>query len=97
MAKNLGVSPAYINLIEQNQRSLSIRILVGLACDTAFVQLEGRDPLHLDTVADNPVPDLRGCPHGEIQLNICTLFGLKQVNQTPALAVTDRSAAAICC
>ena len=30
MAKNLGVSSAYINLIEQNQRSLSIRILVGL-------------------------------------------------------------------
>ena len=30
MAKNLGVSAAYINLIEQNQRSLSVRILVGL-------------------------------------------------------------------
>ena len=30
MAKTLGVSSAYINLIEQNQRSLSIRILVGL-------------------------------------------------------------------
>lgn len=30
MAQRLGVSPAYINLIEHNQRTLSVRILVGL-------------------------------------------------------------------
>ena len=30
MANRLGVSPAYINLMEHNQRSLSVRVLVGL-------------------------------------------------------------------
>ena len=30
MATRLGVSPAYINLMEHNQRSLSVRVLVGL-------------------------------------------------------------------
>ena len=30
MAEKLGVSPAYINLMEHNQRSLSVRVLVGL-------------------------------------------------------------------
>ena len=30
MAESLGVSPAYINQIENNQRTLSLRILIGL-------------------------------------------------------------------
>jgi predicted transcriptional regulator/transcriptional regulator with XRE-family HTH domain len=30
MARELGVSPAYINLLENNQRSLSVKMLVGL-------------------------------------------------------------------
>ena len=30
LANRLGVSPAYINLMEHNQRSLSVRVLVGL-------------------------------------------------------------------
>ncbi|MEJ2435841.1 MAG: helix-turn-helix transcriptional regulator, partial [Pseudolabrys sp.] len=31
MAKALGVSPGYVNLLENNQRSLSVRLLMGLA------------------------------------------------------------------
>lgn len=31
MAKLLGVSPGYVNLLENNQRSLSVRLLMGLA------------------------------------------------------------------
>ena len=30
MAEKLGVSASYINLIEHNQRALSLRVLVGL-------------------------------------------------------------------
>ena len=31
MAKVLGISPGYVNLLENNQRSLSVRLLMGLA------------------------------------------------------------------
>ena len=31
MAKRLGISPAYVNLLENNQRSLSVSVLLGLA------------------------------------------------------------------
>ena len=51
MAKNLGVSPAYINLIEQNQRSLSIRILVGL--------LENYGVDWQDVIGDQEDPNLK--------------------------------------
>ena len=30
MARHLGVSPAYVNLLENNQRSMSVKILLGL-------------------------------------------------------------------
>ncbi len=30
MARQLGVSPAYVNLLENNQRSLSVKVLLGL-------------------------------------------------------------------
>lgn len=30
MARQLGVSPAYVNLLENNQRSLSVKVLMGL-------------------------------------------------------------------
>ena len=36
MAKALGISPGYVNLLENNQRSLSVRLLMALA-DTAMV------------------------------------------------------------
>ena len=31
MAKALGVSPAYVNLLENNQRSLSVQMLMALS------------------------------------------------------------------
>src|SRR5690242_15045163 len=31
MAKVLGISPGYVNLLENNQRSLSVRLLMALA------------------------------------------------------------------
>ncbi len=31
MARTLGVSPSYINLLESNQRSLSVQLLMAIA------------------------------------------------------------------
>ena len=34
MAKALGVSPAYVNLLENNQRSLSVQMLMSFMAST---------------------------------------------------------------
>src|SRR5882724_2646921 len=46
MAKALGISPGYVNLLENNQRSLSVRLLIALA-DT--YQVDWRDIVHDET------------------------------------------------
>lgn len=46
MAKTLGISPGYVNLLENNQRSLSVRLLMALA--DAY-QVDWRDIVHDET------------------------------------------------
>lgn len=46
MAKVLGISPGYVNLLENNQRNLSVRLLMALA-DT--YQVDWRDIVHDET------------------------------------------------
>lgn len=46
MAKMLGISPGYVNLLENNQRSLSVRLLMALA--DAY-QVDWRDIVHDET------------------------------------------------
>ncbi|MFN3657416.1 MAG: short-chain fatty acyl-CoA regulator family protein [Pseudolabrys sp.] len=46
MAKALGISPGYVNLLENNQRSLSVRLLMALA--DAY-QVDWRDIVHDET------------------------------------------------
>ena len=54
MAKALGISPGYVNLLENNQRSLSVRLLMALA-DT--YQVDWRDIVHDET--SNLLAELR--------------------------------------
>ena len=54
MAKALGVSPGYVNLLENNQRSLSVRLLMALA--DAY-QVDWRDIVHDET--SNLLAELR--------------------------------------
>ena len=54
MAKALGISPGYVNLLENNQRSLSVRLLMALA-DT--YQVDWRDIVHDET--SNILAELR--------------------------------------
>ncbi len=54
MAKTLGISPGYINLLENNQRSLSVRLLMALA--DAY-QVDWRDIVHDET--SNLLAELR--------------------------------------
>jgi predicted transcriptional regulator/DNA-binding XRE family transcriptional regulator len=46
MAKVLGISPGYVNLLENNQRSLSVRLLMALADS---YQVDWRDIVHDET------------------------------------------------
>jgi predicted transcriptional regulator/transcriptional regulator with XRE-family HTH domain len=46
LAKTLGISPGYVNLLENNQRSLSVRLLMALA--DAY-QVDWRDIVHDET------------------------------------------------
>ena len=46
MAKVLGISPGYVNLLENNQRSLSVRLLMALA--DAY-QVDWHDIVHDET------------------------------------------------
>jgi hypothetical protein len=55
MAKALGISPGYVNLLENNQRSLSVRLLMALA--DAY-QVDWRDIVHDET--SNLLAELRG-------------------------------------
>jgi predicted transcriptional regulator/transcriptional regulator with XRE-family HTH domain len=54
MAKALGISPGYVNLLENNQRSLSVRLLMALA--DAY-QVDWRDIVHDET--SNLLAELR--------------------------------------
>ena len=54
MARALGISPGYVNLLENNQRSLSVRLLMALA-DT--YQVDWRDIVHDET--SNLLSELR--------------------------------------
>jgi predicted transcriptional regulator/transcriptional regulator with XRE-family HTH domain len=54
MAKALGISPGYVNLLENNQRSLSLRLLMALA--DAY-QVDWRDIVHDET--SNLLAELR--------------------------------------
>jgi len=54
MAKTLGISPGYVNLLENNQRSLSVRLLMALA--DAY-QVDWRDIVHDET--SNLLAELR--------------------------------------
>ncbi len=69
MAKALGISPGYVNLLENNQRSLSVRLLMGLADaygvdwrdivrdETSNLLAELRNAVK-DPMFSNDVPDL---------------------------------------
>ena len=54
MAKALGISPGYVNLLENNQRSLSVRLLMALA--DAY-QVDWHDIVHDET--SNLLAELR--------------------------------------
>lgn len=54
MAQALGISPGYVNLLENNQRSLSVRLLMALA--DAY-QVDWRDIVHDET--SNLLAELR--------------------------------------
>ena len=59
MAKVLGISPGYVNLLENNQRSLSVRLLMALA-DSYGVDWR-------DIVSDESVRELcELIPHAEV-------------------------------
>lgn len=70
MAKSLGVSPAYINLLENNQRSLSVQVLLRLSevygvdwrdmvDDDASTLLSDLRKVFQDPVFGNDKPDLQ--------------------------------------
>lgn len=54
MAKRLGISPAYVNLLESNQRSLSVQVLVAL---TDAYGVDWRDLL--GSAEEQRLPELR--------------------------------------
>jgi len=54
MAAVLGISPGYVNLLENNQRSLSVRLLMALADS---YQVDWRDLVHDET--SNQLTELR--------------------------------------
>ncbi len=54
MAEVLGISPGYVNLLENNQRSLSVRLLMALADS---YQVDWRDLVHDET--SNQLAELR--------------------------------------
>ncbi|MDU8928103.1 short-chain fatty acyl-CoA regulator family protein [Alisedimentitalea sp. MJ-SS2] len=54
MAKRLGISPAYVNLLESNQRSLSVKVLLSI---TEIYGVEWRDLLSNED--EKRLPELR--------------------------------------
>jgi transcriptional regulator with XRE-family HTH domain len=76
----LGISAGYVNLLENNERSLSLRLLIALAdnygVDWRDIVADKTSNLlaELLSVIKDPIPAAPGCQLWEAENSVCRRF-----------------------